>query len=128
MDKDKKMKMIQNLEAIEMMKNTLKILEEEFLNELEEEKNIVNKEIDFTNLFTKKKTVEKILVNFTLKENTYKRLITLAEMNNLTLTEVVETTLDAMLDANNVTIDEKAIESFKIKNENRGRPKKTINK
>lgn len=86
--------------------------------------NNMNVNVDFTNLFKKKKKIEKILVNFTLKEDTYKRLITLAEKNNLTLTEVVETTLDAMLDANKIKINEKAVESFKAKNERRGRPRK----
>lgn len=81
-------------------------------------------EVDYSDLFKKKKKIEKILVNFTLKEDTYKRLITLAEKNNLTLTEIVETTLDRMLDSYKVKISEKAVESFKAKNERRGRPRK----
>ena len=90
--------------------------------------NEINKSTDFTNLFTKKKKIDKVLVNFTLKEDTYKRLITIAEKNNLTLTEVVETTLEAMLDANKVKVNEKMVESFKAKNVGRGRPRKVEKK
>ena len=96
--------------------------DEEKLDELDESTEELV-EVDYTNLFKDKK-IEKILVNFTLKEDTYKRLITLAEKKGRTLTEVVETTLDTMLDANKVKINAKAVASFKAKNERRGRPRK----
>lgn len=77
---------------------------------------------DYSNAFMKKE--EKVLINFSIKESIYKRLITLAESENVTLTEVAETSFEKMLDAFQIEIDEELVEQFKERNAAKGRSRK----
>lgn len=110
--------------VLKKMKDKENNINDNMNNEINDNINDELMEVDYSDLFGKKKTEKKILVNFTFKESTYKRLITLAEKSGRPLTEVVEMSLDRMLDSYKVKISEKAVEDFKARNIKKGRPRK----